>query len=272
MPRGAARTAHPPHNPAGTVDIEQEDWDVSDVTYDFTDRTVIVTGAGRGIGRAIGARFAGAGADVWLVDVDEDVVRAAAEEVGANWAVADVGDTAEVERVVEHAVQASGRIDVVVNNAGILRDAVLWKLDDADWEAVLRVHLGGTFRFTRACVPHFRERGYGRVINVTSYTGLHGNTGQAAYAAAKAGIIGFTKTAAKELARFGVTVNAISPNADTRMIASMPADKLAAITAMIPMGRFAQPEEISATVAFLASEDADYITGAVVRVDGGLSM
>lgn len=243
-----------------------------DVTYDFTDRTVIVTGAGRGIGHAVGARFARAGADVWLVDLDADVVRASAEELGANWAVADVGDTSEVERVVEQAAQASGRIDVVVNNAGILRDRVLWKLDDADWEAVLRVHLGGTFRFTRACVPHFRRRGYGRVINVTSYTGLHGNIGQSAYAAAKAGIIGFTMTAAKELARFGVTVNAISPNADTRMVDSMPIDKREAIKAMIPMGRFAQPDEISATVAFLASEEANYITGEVVRVDGGLSM
>ena len=245
---------------------------MSDVTYDFTHRTVIVTGAGRGIGRAIGARFARAGADVWLVDVDADVVRAAAEELGAHAAVADVGDTADVDRVVEQAVGATGRIDVIVNNAGILRDRVLWKLDDADWDAVLRVHLGGTFRLTRACVPHFRQRGYGRIINVTSYTGLHGNIGQSAYAAAKAGVIGFTKTAAKELARFGVTVNAISPNADTRMVASMPPEKHEAIRAMIPMGRFAQPDEISATVAFLASEEANYITGEVVRVDGGLSM
>ena len=245
---------------------------MADVTYDFTHRTVIVTGAGRGIGRAIGARFARAGADVWLVDVDADVVRAAAEELGAHAAVADVGDTADVDRVVEQAVGATGRIDVIVNNAGILRDRVLWKLDDADWDAVLRVHLGGTFRLTRACVPHFRQRGYGRIINVTSYTGLHGNIGQSAYAAAKAGVIGFTKTAAKELARFGVTVNAISPNADTRMVASMPPEKHEAIRAMIPMGRFAQPDEISATVAFLASEEANYITGEVVRVDGGLSM
>ncbi len=107
----------------------------------------------------------------------------------------------------------TGRVDILVNNAGILRDRVLWKLEDADWEADLRVHLGGMFRFTRACTPHFRSNGYGRIVNVTSYTGLHGNVGQSAYGAAKAGVIGFTKTSAKELAKFGVTVNAISPNA-----------------------------------------------------------
>src|SRR5699024_842500 len=114
--------------------------------------------------------------------------------------------------IVEHALERTGRIDVLVNNAGILRDRVLWKLEDDDWDDVLAVHAGGTFRLTRACVPHFRAQGGGRVINVTSYTGLHGNPGQSNYATAKAGIIGFTKTAAKELARFGVTVNAVSPN------------------------------------------------------------
>src|SRR6202007_2789161 len=107
------------------------------------------------------------------------------------------------EAVVSTAIERTGRVDVVFNNAGLLRDRVLWKLDDQDWDAVLDVSLGGTFRFTRACVPHFRERRFGRVVNVTSYTGLHGNVGQSAYAAAKAGVIGFTRTAAKELARFG---------------------------------------------------------------------
>jgi len=187
--------------------------------------------------------------------------------------VADVSRTEDVERVVAAAVGRTGRVDVLVNNAGILRDKVLWKLTDEDWDAVLGVHLGGTFRFTRACVPHFRSQGAGgRVINVTSYTGLHGNAGQANYAAAKAGIVGFTKTAAKELARFGVTVNAISPNAETRMVQSIPPEKLREIAALIPLGRFADPDEICAAVLFLASEEAGYVTGAVVPVDGGISM
>jgi 3-oxoacyl-[acyl-carrier protein] reductase len=192
--------------------------------------------------------------------------------VGGDAVQANVADTADVERVVEHVVTRTGRVDVLVNNAGILRDRVLWKLTDEDWEAVLAVHLGGTFRFTRACVPHFRQARYGRVVNVTSYTGLHGNMGQANYAAAKAGIIGFTKTAAKELARFGVTVNAISPNAHTRMIESIPKDRYEASLSDIPMGRYGEPAEMAAAVAFLASEPAGYITGTVLPVDGGLAM
>jgi 3-oxoacyl-[acyl-carrier protein] reductase len=148
----------------------------------------------------------------------------------------------------------------------------VWKLTDDDWADVLTVHTGGTFRFTRACVPQFRAQSYGRVINVTSYTGLRGNPGQANYAAAKAGVIGFTKTVAKELARFGVTVNAISPNAETRMIESLPPPKRAELTAAIPLGRFAAPREMAAAVAFLASEEAGYVTGVVLPVDGGMSM
>jgi 3-oxoacyl-[acyl-carrier protein] reductase len=163
-------------------------------------------------------------------------------------------------------------LDVLVNNAGILRDGVSWKLTDADWQSVLDVHLGGTFRFTRAVTPHMRSQGSGRIVNVTSYTGLHGNPGQANYAAAKAGIIGFTKTTAKELARFGVTVNAISPNADTRMIAAIPEERRAEIAATIPLGRFGDPAEMAGAVCFLASDEAGYITGTVLPVDGGLSM
>jgi len=241
-------------------------------THDFSGQTVIVTGAARGIGVVVSRRFAQAGADVWMVDLDEDVLYPAAEQVGAHARTADVSSTPDVERVVADAVAHSGRIDVVFNNAGLLRDRMLWKLDDAEWDSVVDVSLGGTFRFTRACVPHFRARGYGRVVNVTSYTGMHGNIGQSAYAAAKAGVIGFTKTAAKELARFGVTVNAISPNAQTRMIDSIPEAHRKELEAIIPLGRFADPEEIATGVLFLASPDAGYVTGVVLPVDGGISI
>jgi 3-oxoacyl-[acyl-carrier protein] reductase len=242
------------------------------ISYDFEDAAVIVTGGARGIGRAICEAFGRAGASVWMVDADADALRSAAPEVGANPACVDVRDTASVEQLVTEVVTDRGRIDVLVNNAGALRDGMLWKTSDEDWDLVVDVSLGGTFRVTRACVPHFRAQSRGRVINVTSFTGLHGNIGQAAYAAAKAGVIGFTKTAAKELAGFGVTVNAISPNAQTRMIDSIPEDRRREIEATIPMGRFGAPAEISSGVLFLASEEAGYITGAVVAIDGGISM
>ena len=245
---------------------------MTNLTYDFSGRTVLVTGAARGVGRAVGWHFRAAGAAVYLVDVESDVLAETAREMGAVGLAADVTDSAQVDAVVARVVAETGRIDVLVNNAGILRDGVVWKLSDDDYEAVMAVHAGGTFRFTRAAVPHFRRQGSGRVINVTSYTGLRGNIGQANYGAAKAGIIGFTKTAAKELAAFGVTVNAISPNAETRMISSIPFEKRRELEAAIPLGRFAAPSEIAATTAFLASEEAGYITGVVLPVDGGISI
>jgi 3-oxoacyl-[acyl-carrier protein] reductase len=245
---------------------------MSNLTFDFTGRSVIVTGGAQGIGRELGRFFNVAGASTYLVDLDKEQLADAADDTGCRTIAANVSDSEDVERAVATVVADTGHIDILVNNAGILRDRVLWKLTDDDWEAVLSVHAGGTFRFTRSCVPHFRERSYGRIVNITSYTGLHGNIGQANYAAAKAGIIGLTKTAAKELAHFGITVNAISPNAETRMVASMPQEKKDQIAAGIPIGRFAAPAEMAAAVAFLASEEADYITGTVLPVDGGLSM
>jgi 3-oxoacyl-[acyl-carrier protein] reductase len=242
------------------------------LTFDFSGRTVVVTGAARGIGLGLARTFHGAHADVFMVDFDGEVLAKAAAEIGARGIEADVSSTADVEAVVGTVVAETGRVDVLVNNAGILRDNVVWNLTDDDWSQVLDVHAGGTFRVTRACVPHFRAQNYGRVVNVTSYTGLRGNPGQANYAMAKAGIIGFTKTVAKELARFGVTVNAISPNAETRMVESIPPAKRAELTAAIPAGRFAAPEEMAAAVAFLASEEAGYLTGVVLPVDGGMSM
>lgn len=245
---------------------------MSTTTYDFADKTVIVTGAARGVGLAIATAFRASKADVVMVDFDKDELLVAADAIGGIAIAADVADTASVNHAVESAVLRTGRVDVLVNNAGILRDTVVWKMTDDDWDAVLAVHLGGTFRFTRACVPHFRQRSAGRIINVTSYSGLRGNVGQANYSAAKAGIIGFTKTTAKELGRFGITVNAISPNAETRMVASVQAEKKAEFTRTIPLGRFADPSEIAGAVQFLASDEGTYVTGAVLAVDGGIAI
>lgn len=245
---------------------------MGDITFDFSGRGVLITGGARGIGLELGRAFVQWGADVYLLDRDEEEVRAAAEEVGGFPLSVDVSDTEQVDRAVALAIEQTGRVDVLVNNAGILRDGVVWKMTDEDWDAVQTTHLGGAFRLTRAVVPHFRAQGGGRIVNVTSYSGLRGNTGQANYSAAKAGIIGLTKTSAKELARFGVTVNAISPNATTRMVESIPADKMAELSASVPLGRFAEPREMAPAVGFLASDEAGYITGVVLPVDGGISI
>ena len=245
---------------------------MAQVRFDFHGSTVLVTGAARGIGLEMSRCFAEAGATVFMVDVDREEIERAASEVGGLPAPGDVTRGEDVRRIVADTVEETGRIDVVINNAGLLRDKMLWKLSEEDWNAVIDVSLGGTFRFTQECVPHFRAQGTGRVINISSYTGLHGNVGQAPYAAAKAGVIGFTKTAAKELARFGVTVNAIVPNARTRMIESIPGPQLEQLEALIPVGRFGEPAEMAAAASFLASDAAAYITGVVLPVDGGMSM
>jgi 3-oxoacyl-[acyl-carrier protein] reductase len=245
---------------------------MGNISFRFPDRTAIVTGAAHGIGRELAAAFADSGATTFLLDRDGEAVERSAAEVGGHALALDVSDTTAVEAAIDAVRERTGRIDVLVNNAGILRDGMLWKLTDEDWDAVLAVHLSASFRTIRACAPTFRAQRSGRVINVTSYSGLHGNLGQANYAAAKAGVIGLTKTAAKELARFGVTVNAISPNAETRMVAAIPEDRRAEIAATIPLGRFAAPREMAAAVQFLASDEASYITGAVLPVDGGVAI
>ncbi|MCT7660725.1 SDR family oxidoreductase [Mycobacterium deserti] len=242
------------------------------VAYDFGGQTVVVTGGAQGIGLELSRFFCDAGAHVFIVDYDQAAASRSAAAIGAIAIGADVSKTDEVDLAVRQIISHTGRLDVLINNAGILRDKMLWKLTDDDWEQVMAIHVGGTSRMTRACVAHFRAQNFGRVINVTSYTGLRGNIGQANYAAAKAGIVGFTKTAAKELARFGVTVNAISPNALTRMVSSIPEDNKAELTAGIPMGRFADPREMSFAVGFLASHEAGYITGTVLPIDGGMSI
>ena len=245
---------------------------MSNLSLDFRNKSVVVTGAARGIGLEVARAFQGWGANVYVVDFDEQALQDAGQDAGVKTIQADVTNSEQVNAAVEQVVAETGSIDVLVNNAGILRDRMLWKLEDDDWDAVMATHAGGTFKFTRAAVPHMRAAGSGRVINVTSYSGLHGNPGQSNYATAKAGIIGFTRTAARELARFGVTVNAISPNAATRMVESIPADRRAELEAEVPMGRFADPSEIAPAIGFLATEAASYITGVVLPVDGGLSI
>lgn len=245
---------------------------MTNVKFDFSARSVIVTGAARGIGLEISRAFASWGANVYLADLDADAIQSAAEEVGGVPVAMDVTASDQVNATVGRVMDETSRLDIIVNNAGILRDRILWKLEDPDWDAVLATHLGGAFRLSRAAVPHMRATGFGRIINVTSYSGLHGNAGQSNYSAAKAGIIGFTRTVAKEVARFGITVNAISPNASTRMVGSMPAEKQREIQNGIPMGRFAAASEMAPAVGFLASQEAAYITGIVLPVDGGLSI
>lgn len=242
------------------------------ISFDYSGQSVIITGGARGIGLELGRAFANWGAAVTLVDFDEEALSSAAAEIGQFGVRADVADTEDVERAVGEVMNRTGRVDILVNNAGILRDGVVWKLSDRDWDDVIDTHSGGTFRFTRAVVPHMRAQGYGRIVNITSYTGLRGNTGQSNYAMAKAGIIGFTKSTAKELARFNITVNALSPNAETQMIASIPADKRAALESSIPLGRFGTAVEMAPSVGFLASSAAGYITGVVLPVDGGISI
>jgi 3-oxoacyl-[acyl-carrier protein] reductase len=240
---------------------------------DFSASSVLVTGGAQGIGYEIARYFVEAGARVSVLDRDAAQLKQAWDgRDGVRQVALDVADSAAVDEAVEGIVAWAGGIDVAVNNAGITRDAVVWKLTDEQWKAVLDVHLGGTFAVTRAVIPHMRAAGSGRIVNVTSYTGMHGNVGQANYAAAKGGIIGFTKSVAKEVARFGITVNAISPNASTAMVAAIPPERLAEMTASVPLGRFAEPAEMAPAIGFLASEQAAYVTGIVLPVDGGVSM
>ncbi|MGV0642721.1 SDR family oxidoreductase [Mycolicibacterium sp. XJ879] len=243
------------------------------MSFDFTGHTVLVTGAAQGIGYEIATAFSDAGARVGALDIDPALL-------DATWGgrkdvlpiAVDVADSRAITSAVTHIADWGGSLATVVNNAGIARDSVVWKMADQDWKAVLDVHLGGTFNVTRAAVPLMRANEFGRIINVTSYTGMHGNVGQSNYAAAKAAIIGFTKTVAKEVARFGITANAISPNAATAMVKAIPPEKLAALTSAVPQQRFAEPAEMTAAVQFLASAEAGYITGVVLPVDGGMSM
>ncbi|HXU91879.1 MAG TPA: 3-oxoacyl-ACP reductase family protein [Methylomirabilota bacterium] len=241
-------------------------------------RTAIVTGAARGIGRAIARRLAAEGARVAVnYKTSEQAAKDVVEEItaagGQAFAIqADVCDVAASRGVVRRVLEVWGRLDILVNNAGITRDRSLRKLTDDDWLAVIENNLHSVYLCTTAAVPAMIEQGYGRIVNISSYVGQAGNFGQANYAASKGGIIAFTKTAAIELAKFNVTVNAIAPGfTRTDMLAKVAPEIQEQIKARIPMGRFGEPDEIAKVVVFIAA-DGDYITGQQINVNGGIYM
>lgn len=242
-------------------------------------RVALVTGAGSGIGRAIALQFAREGADVGVLDLNEATAAetvAAVEGVGrlATALRADVSRSDEVEAALARAESSLGAVGVLVNNAGLTRDATIRKMSEADWDLVVDVHLKGTFLCTKAVAGRMRERGGGgAIINISSISAKIGNFGQANYASAKAGIVALTKVTAREYGRYGVRANAIQPGMiDTPMTRVLGQDHLARSIAETPLGRIGNPEEVAAVALFLASDLASYVTGAVIEVTGGRSL
>ena len=247
----------------------------------FDGRVAIVSGAGQGIGAGIAERLAAEGAAVGILDLNAEAAKSTAEAItlqgGRALGVgADVSKEQSVDAAVEQVVRELGGLDIVVNNAGITRDNLLFKMSVEDFDLVLAVHLRGTFLLTKAAQKHLVEHKYGRVVNLSSRSAL-GNRGQANYAAAKAGIIGFTATAALELGPFGITVNAVAPGyiatdmtaATARRVGMDPEAHQAAAAEQIPVRRVGLPEDIAAVVAFFASEEAGYVSGQTLHVNGG---
>jgi len=242
-------------------------------------RVALVTGAGSGIGRAIAVRFAREGADVGVLDVNEATAAetaTAVEGIGRRAAAlrADVSRSDDVETAVARAESSLGAIDVLVNNAGLTRDATIRNLSEADWDLVLNVHLKGTFLCTKAVARRMRERGRGgAIVNISSISAKIGTFGQANYASAKAGIVALTKVTAREYARYGVRANAIQPGMiDTPMTRVLGEEHLARSVVETPLGRLGTPDEVAVVALFLASDLASYVTGAVIEVTGGRSL
>jgi 3-oxoacyl-[acyl-carrier protein] reductase len=246
--------------------------------FDLAGKVALVTGGSRGIGRAIALALAAHGAKVAVnyatnASAAEEVVRAIGGEGQAVAIAGDVAATATGQALVDATVQAHGRIDILVNNAGVTRDDLLLRMSDAEWDEVIATNLRGAFAVTRAALrPMVRQR-WGRIICVGSVAGIAGNAGQANYSAAKAGLIGFTKAIAKEVASRNITANVIAPGfVDTEMTAGLTDDQRSDILRMVAVGRTGKPDDIAPAAVFLASEEAAYVTGHVLTVDGGLVM
>lgn len=247
--------------------------------YNLEGKVAVVTGGSRGIGAAIVMDLAENGANVVFTYRTQraraEQVCAAVEALGRKVLAiqADASVFTDAQRVVAETIQAFGRVDILVNNAGINRDGVIWKMSEEDWDAVLNTNLKGYFNMVRAVAPYFKEQKSGCIVNITSINALRGKFGQSNYAAAKAGIIGFTKSVARELAAFNVTVNAVAPGLiETDMAKEAPESVREKALAEIVLGRLGQPEDVAYAVTFLCSDRARHITGEVLRVDGGQYM
>lgn len=242
-------------------------------------KTALITGASRGIGRAIAETLAAQGAKVAInyagnVKAAEEA-KAAIEAAGGEAILvkADVSDPAAVQEMISTVTEAFGQIDILVNNAGITRDGLLMRMKDEDWDAVISTNLKGVYNCTKAVTKLMMKKRYGRIVNMTSVVGITGNAGQTNYSAAKAGVIGFSKSAAKELSSRGITVNMVAPGfIDTDMTAVLPEKVKEEMAAGIPLGRIGKAQDVANAVLFLVSDQASYITGQVVNVDGGMVM
>jgi len=242
-------------------------------------KVALVTGAGRGIGRAITEELARRGADIVLadrlLDVTEQTAREVAESTGRQTIAlpVDVSDLESAKALVDKAIERFGKVDILVNNAGITRDNLIMRMDEADWDAVIDINLKGAWNCSKAVIRSMMKQRYGRIINISSVSGLAGQAGQTNYSASKAGLIGFTKALAREVASRQITVNAVAPGfIPTALTVDLPAELKDAMMKITPLGRMGKPEEIAYAVAFFAADEAGYITGQVLSVDGGMMM